>query len=243
VIRALLFGDSHLGFDLPFRPRITRRRRGPDFSLNFNRALQEAVDSDVDCIIHTGDLLYRSKVPAQLVEMAFEPILEIADRGIPVYIVPGNHERSAIPHSELSVHPRVYVFNRPRTFILEANGLSLALSGFPYQRTGIRDSFRRLLEATGRERASTDGHVLCLHHCFEGARVGSHNYTFRDGPDVIRTKDIPGNCSAVFSGHIHRFQVISRDLKGRNIPALFSTLVPSSVPHLQREARQKAISL
>jgi hypothetical protein len=27
--------DTHLGFDLPFRPRIKRRRRGPDFKSQF----------------------------------------------------------------------------------------------------------------------------------------------------------------------------------------------------------------
>jgi hypothetical protein len=28
IIRILLMADTHLGFDLPFRPRIKRRRRG-----------------------------------------------------------------------------------------------------------------------------------------------------------------------------------------------------------------------
>jgi hypothetical protein len=31
LIRVLLMADTHLGFDLPLRPRIKRRRRGPDF--------------------------------------------------------------------------------------------------------------------------------------------------------------------------------------------------------------------
>jgi len=35
IIRILLMADTHLGFDLPFRPRIKRRRRGPDFFANF----------------------------------------------------------------------------------------------------------------------------------------------------------------------------------------------------------------
>ena len=39
IIRILLVADSHLGFDLPFRPRIKRRRRGPDFFVNFEWAL------------------------------------------------------------------------------------------------------------------------------------------------------------------------------------------------------------
>jgi hypothetical protein len=31
LIRVLLMTDTHLGFDLPLRPRIKRRRRSPDF--------------------------------------------------------------------------------------------------------------------------------------------------------------------------------------------------------------------
>jgi hypothetical protein len=42
IIPILLLADTHLGFDLPFRPRIKRRRRGPDFFANFERALMPA---------------------------------------------------------------------------------------------------------------------------------------------------------------------------------------------------------
>ena len=31
MIRVLLLADTHLGFDLPSKPRVERRRRGPDF--------------------------------------------------------------------------------------------------------------------------------------------------------------------------------------------------------------------
>ena len=37
IIRILFLADTHLGFDLAFRPRIERRRRGPEFFANFFR--------------------------------------------------------------------------------------------------------------------------------------------------------------------------------------------------------------
>jgi DNA repair exonuclease SbcCD nuclease subunit len=52
VIHVLLVADTHLGFDLPFRPRIKRRRRGHDFFANFERALQPALQGEVDLVIH-----------------------------------------------------------------------------------------------------------------------------------------------------------------------------------------------
>jgi exonuclease SbcD len=97
LIRILFLADTHLGFDFPFRPRIERRRRGPDFFRNFKRALEPAHRGEVDAVIHGGDLLYRSKVPDRLVDMALDPLKEVADRGVEVFLVPGNHERARIP--------------------------------------------------------------------------------------------------------------------------------------------------
>ena len=57
IIRLLFLADTDLGYDLPFRPRIQRRRRGPEFFANFERALQTAVKGRVDCAVHGGDLL------------------------------------------------------------------------------------------------------------------------------------------------------------------------------------------
>jgi hypothetical protein len=141
LIRILLIADTHLGFDLPFRPRIKRRRRGPDFFANFERALMPALKGEVQAVVHGGDVVYRSKVPARLVEMAFEPLKKVADSGVPVYLVPGNHERSAIPHGQLAAHPNIHLFDRPRTYRLQSASGSLALAGFPFVRTGIRSDF------------------------------------------------------------------------------------------------------
>ena len=116
IIRILFMADTHLGFDLPFRPRIKWRRRGPDFFANFERALLPALNGEVDAVVHGGDVLYRSKVPARLVEMAFEPLKRVAAAGVPVYLVPGNHERSTVPHGHLAAHPNIYLFDRPRTY-------------------------------------------------------------------------------------------------------------------------------
>ena len=219
IIRILFLADTHLGFDLPFRPRIQRRRRGPEFFANFKHALQPAVKGRVDCVVHGGDLLFRSKVPPRLVAMAFEPLKQVADQGTPVYLVPGNHERSAIPHAYLADHPRIYIFNRPKTFLLHKGGLTLALAGFPFVRHGIRREFLHLLDQTGRHHVIVDVQLLCIHQSIDGAIVGPASYKFRDGPDVINASDIPAGLAAVLSGHIHRFQILENDLQGKALPA------------------------
>jgi len=215
IIRILFMADTHLGFDLPFRPRIQRRRRGPEFFANFKRALLPALQGRVDCVVHGGDLLYRSKVPPRLVAMAFEPLKQVADQGTPVYLVPGNHERSVIPHSHLAEHPGIHIYDRPRTYLFRKDDFTLALAGFPFVRHGVRKDFVHLLDQTGRCHVSADVQVLCIHQSIDGAIVGPAGYVFRNATDVVRTSDIPADFSAVLSGHIHRFQVLAKGLKGK----------------------------
>ena len=222
VARILFLADTHLGFDLPFHPRVEKSRRGPDFFANFRRALQPALDGQADLVIHGGDLFFRSLIPPALVEMALEPLVAVAEHGVPVFLVPGNHERSRIPLHLWTLHPLLHIFDRPRTFTLrlgEGNGSTLALSGFPSVRGSARDLFTTRVEETGWRQAAAEARVLCMHEAVEGAQVGDTNYTFRSGPQVIRGEDIPGDFGAVLSGHIHRAQVLRRDLEGRPLAA------------------------
>jgi DNA repair exonuclease SbcCD nuclease subunit len=161
--------------------------------------------------------------------MALAPLKEVADGGGDVFIVPGNHEHSRIPFRILSLHPQIHIFDVPRTFIFERRGLRLGLAGFPYWRENVRARFSQLCHETGwREKQSgCDGMMLCVHHCFEGATVGPGNYTFRYKDDVIRIRDIPEKFLAVLSGHIHRFQVLTKDLTGQSV--VTPILYPGSI--------------
>jgi exonuclease SbcD len=219
LIKFLFLADTHLGFDFPFRPRVQRRRRGEDFFANYSRALEPARKQEVDAVIHGGDLLFRSRVSARLVDMAFAPLKEIADEGIAVYIVPGNHERSKIPFKLLSFHPRIHIFDHPRTLIFEKHGSKIALSGFPCCRDNVRGQFPDLLRQTRWREYQTacEGHILLVHQCFEGAKVGPVNYIFKYNEDVIRHQDVPEEFTAVLAGHIHRYQVLTQDLKGKGL--------------------------
>ncbi|UCG93339.1 MAG: DNA repair exonuclease [candidate division WOR-3 bacterium] len=224
MIRILLLADTHLGFDYPFRPRIERRRRGPDFFRNFERALEPAYRGEVDLVVHGGDIFYRSKVPAQLVEMAFMPLRKVADKEIPVYIVPGNHERSAIPFRLLAGHPNIFIFDQPTCFLLTMRGFTLALAGFPFVRNNIREKFPYMLQQTKWSAIKADAYLLCIHQSVDGAITGPRNYTFRGGKDVIDIHDIPAEFAGVLNGHMHRFQVLEKDLRGKPVatPILYS---------------------
>jgi DNA repair exonuclease SbcCD nuclease subunit len=208
-MRVLFVSDTHLGFDMPTRPRVARVRRGQDFFDNFERALEPARTRQVDVVVHGGDLLFRSRVPVWLAEAALAPLKHLASSGVPVLLVPGNHERGRLPYPLLALHERLHVFDRPRTFVLAARGMRVAFVGFPFTH-GIRHRFRDVLAAATRDMAGIDLRVLCLHQCIEGATCGPGNFTFREGPDVIRSADLPRDLAVTLSGHVHRHQVLRR---------------------------------
>lgn len=226
TIRILLLADSHLGFDLPARPRVSRRRRGDDFVANYERALEPARSGEVDLVVHGGDVFHRPGPPSDLAHRALEPLARVADLGVPVYVVPGNHERSRLP-ARFAGHRGVHVFDRPRTFAHEVRGVRVALAGFPYERRGVRSRFPALLARTGWRREPAALRLLCLHHCVEGATVGPGDFTFTTARDVIRAADLPAAFAAVLSGHIHRHQVLTTDLRGRPLAA--PVLYPGSI--------------
>ncbi len=226
-IRVLLLADSHLGFDHPVRPRVQRRRRGEDFLANHGRALRAAVEMGVDLVVHGGDLFHKPGVPASLVHQAFAPIKTVADEGIPVFVVPGNHERSRIPFDWLARHPGVHVFATPGTTTVEVGSVRVAVSGVPFQRKDARGRFAGIVEDSAWAEHQAEVRLLVTHQAFEGATVGPSDFVFRRNHDTLRMADVPPVFAAVLSGHIHRHQVLERDLSHR--PVSVPVFYPGSV--------------
>jgi exonuclease SbcD len=220
-IRILFLADTHIGLDWPVKPRIRRRRRGDDLYNNYLLALKPALKKQVDLVIHGGDLLNRSRLPQYIINRAFEPLLKIADQNIPVYVVPGNHEKSAFRLSLFEKHPSVFLFDHPRIFPFIKNGSKIYLCGLPFIRGNIRSQFPKLIATLFNQIDSQKPVLLCLHHPFDGAKVGPKNFTFFNRPDTINPKDIPFSVDAVLSGHIHRHQVLYFKDGDRQIPVIY----------------------
>lgn len=225
-IKILFLADTHLGYDLPLRPRIQRPRRGEDFFANYQEILKFARWKKVDLIVHGGDLFFRSKVAAGVVDRAYEALFDVASAGIPIYIVPGNHERSRLPEHLYLAHDKIRIFDKPGTYLQRVGDRTVALSGFPFSRE-VKSKFPVLLKETGWDEVEADAHFLCAHQAFEGAQVGPVDYTFREGPDTIPPEWVPGKFTAVLSGHIHRAQQLTRSLDGEPLAA--PVIYPGSI--------------
>jgi DNA repair exonuclease SbcCD nuclease subunit len=226
IFRVLFLADTHIGLDFPLKPRVERRRRGLDFLANFRLALQPALRGEADAVIHGGDLFDRSRVPDALVQIALEPLLVVAQTGAPVFLVPGNHERGRIPLQVWRSHANLHVFDQPGCVTLDLRGQRVCIGGFPFARK-IRTQFAGMVRNSGLLDTPAGIRLLCMHQAVEGAQVGPADFTFRRGPDVIRGADLPHGAAAFLSGHIHRAQVLRKDLLGSPLPA--PVIYPGSV--------------
>ena len=110
--------------------------------------------------------------------------------------------------------------------------MRVAFSGFPFERRDVRTRFASLLERTGWRESDAALRLLCMHHCAEGATVGPGDFTFTTASDVIRLRDVPPSFAAVLSGHIHRRQALTTDLRGR--PLNGPVLYPGSIERTAR---------
>lgn len=225
MIRVLLLADTHLGL-------------GEPHFFHYERALRPAFAGEVDLVVHGGDVFYRSRVKPDLVMQAFEPLKRLANAGVPVVVVPGNHERSAIPYPLFAMHPGIHIIDRPHTVALNVRGIDVAIAGFPCERNRIAEKFAGLLERTRWRSVSSAVRLLCVHQTIEAATVGPVDYVFRRHPDVIPGRAIPRGFAAVLAGHIHRHQVLTTDLSGRPLAA--PVFYPGSTERTSSAERNEA---
>ncbi|HVP13114.1 MAG TPA: metallophosphoesterase, partial [Phycisphaerae bacterium] len=209
-LRILHLADSHIGAEWPLRPRHDRPTRGDDFVASLGRALNRAFEREVDLVIHGGDLFTMPEPSGRALAAASEALLQLAVAGIPVVLVPGNHERHAISSTLLLSHPNIHVMAEPRTVVLRLQGARVGISGFACSRRGAAAKFRAALQATESAKAEADVRILAVHETFESATCGPANFRFRSGDDVVERDAVPEAFDYVACGHIHRHQELRR---------------------------------
>jgi DNA repair exonuclease SbcCD nuclease subunit len=209
--------DTHLGFEISRtvpKDLSGRCRRGDAVVRNFQSVVQHALDEQADLFIHSGDLFHKYYIPREKLDDLVRPILDLNRSGIPVAIIPGNHERSRFPFDLFHGASGVYVFDRPKTVCLALAGWAIGLAGFPFIRQNSRRGFFRALAETEYEHLRSDVNILVTHQAFDNAVVGPNGYTFTAKRcDTVSRRDCPVDFDYVAAGHIHRYQELPHPIQ------------------------------
>ena len=209
--------DTHLGFEVtktaPSDPSGRQSRADAIFE-NFVTIVEQAIEVGADLFIHSGDLFNKYYIPREVLDALIQPFMDLVKAGIPVLLIPGNHERSQFPFDLFHGAKNVFVFDRPKSLSLTLDGYSVGIAGFPFIREDSRRTFLRALKETEYEGLRSDFNILVTHQAFDQATVGPIDFTFREGrSDTVSRKNIPLDFAYIAAGHIHRYQILPHPLK------------------------------
>jgi DNA repair exonuclease SbcCD nuclease subunit len=87
MTRVIHTGDTHLGYQQYHLPQ-----RREDFLQAFRQVVADAVEEDVDAVVHAGDLFHDRRPTLPDIMGALSVLRELDDAGIPFLAVVGNHE-------------------------------------------------------------------------------------------------------------------------------------------------------
>ncbi len=176
---------------------------------NYERALSAAQTHAVDLILHTGDLYNEPAPRPEAQAAACAPLARLAEAGTPIVIIPGNHERCAIPSSLFLAHRKIHIVRQPTTLRLDIRGVRVVIAAFPCIRRDADRRFGEALQASGWSAERGDVNILAVHQAFDGARCGPGDYRFRAGNEAASLERIPSGFDYIACGHVHRQQVLS----------------------------------
>ena len=129
--------DTHLGFEITkiaqSDPR-GRRKRAESIFKNFVAIVEQALEMEADLFIHSGDLFNKYYIPREVLDELIRPFMDLVSAGIPVLLIPGNHERSQFPFDLFHGAKNVFVFDQAKSLCLTLDGYSVGIAGFPFIR-------------------------------------------------------------------------------------------------------------
>lgn len=237
-IRLVHFADLHVGMERHGRidPATGLNSRVMDFLRRLSDLVEFAVDRDVDLVIFAGDA-YKTRDPNSTYRREFSwRIKELADRDIPVVMVPGNHDLPAVAARASAIEifatlavPNVYVLEREEVITLttrRGQAVQIAAAPYPYVSELLSQAAYRgsSVEATNRlitetmtaniqalaaqvRRQPDVPAILVGHFSVDGAELGSER-----GIMIGRDVTVPRSVLAdptwdyVALGHIHKHQ-------------------------------------
>jgi exonuclease SbcD len=248
-IRLLHFADVHFGVENygRFDPESGMNSRLVDFREALKKAIQIALDSDVEIAIFSGDA-YKTRDPNQTHQREFAACLSLLTvRGIPVVMLAGNHD---IPNTKGRANSieifgalageLVYVIDTPGIRVLQTSkGKTIQVAGMPYlikslilsreeyKDKGVQETTQLVVEryesGINMLAQKCDPElptVLMGHFSVTHARLSANQVGYlTNEPEVSLSVLTQRPFDYVALGHIHRFQDLN---KGEQPPVVYS---------------------
>ncbi len=265
-IRILHFADLHIGMERYGRvdPATGLNNRVMDFLRRLSDLADYAIDRRVDMVIFAGDA-YKNRDPNSTYRREFSwRIKHIADNGIPVVMVPGNHDLPAVSARASSIEifdtlgvPNVHVLDFGQLTILKTrSGQDIQIAAAPYpslsdlvhkdeHRSASLEALDQLITEKMTEviRALADQArqrphlptVLVGHFSVTNASLGSER-SVMVGRDVVAPLTVLTDpvWDYVALGHIHKHQDLN---PGAHPPVVYSGSVERIDFGEEREAK------
>jgi exonuclease SbcD len=248
-IRIMHLADLHIGMENYGRldPATGLNGRVMDFLRRLSEAVDYALGNEVDLVLFAGDA-YKTRDPNSTYRREFaRRIKRLADAGIPVVLLVGNHDLPAQDKRASSIEifrtldvPNVLVGNRDGLHqIITRQGAPIQVATVPYpvrQRLLSRDEHKdktiaeldvlvqqlvaENIQALAEQVDPSIPAVLTGHFSVSDAKFGSER-TVMLGRDVVVLKSVLAvpAWDYVALGHIHRHQELNR---GQQPPIVYS---------------------
>ena len=258
-MKILHTADIHLGYETHGRlnPETGLNSRLHDFAESFRFMVERALAEDVDLFLFCGDA-YRTADPTPTQQKLFAECLRpVADAGIPIVMVVGNHDHPVSFGKASSVDifgyltGNVHIYRKPTVDRIETNAGPLQLIALPWPirsmliskaehrkkkpeeiRTYIEELYATFVQQAASELDPALPAVVAGHFTVQGAEVAGSERTslIAHEPKFTVGQLTPPGVDYVALGHIHKYQDRNREAyeRGDGPPVVY----PSSLERI-----------
>ena len=239
-MKIIHFADLHLGVEVYGRPDPVTGldTRLLDFLAAFDKLVDYAISEKVDLVLFCGDA-FKSRDPSQTQQREFaRRIRKLADAGIPVFLLIGNHDLPAASGRATSTEiydtlriPKVTVAAQPKVYTIETASGPVQIAALPWPRKSniegkaqgegqslsqdeIKAKIEEAMSAKIRQMADSIDplipSILAAHIWVDGAATASERkFILGTEPTVMLSNIALPAFDYVALGHLHKRQELS----------------------------------